>query len=196
MAKPKKSAVQPDNVTPIRNGPSEDAVLALNIGKLMAADILFDGAKEDHKAIKAHVEAKGVNLKAYAWADKIIKAGDVGGAIELIEATLKILKIRGRPATSSQLELLTSEDDRTPLDERAAEEGRYAGIMGYGDDANPYGIDSPAGQAWQNAYNGGCDERKLIMSMEPGPDSELIKGPGSDAEDPFDAADPAKVAAE
>jgi hypothetical protein len=190
---PKKSADQPDNVTPIRNGPAEDAVLALNVAKLMAADILFAGAKDDHKAIRVHVEAKGVNLKAYAWADKIIKAGDVGGAVELIEATLKILKIRGRPATSSQLELLTSEDDRTPLDERAAEEGRYAGIMGFGDDANPYGIDSAAGQAWQNAYNGGCEERKLILSLEPSADSELIKG-ADNGEDPF--ADPAKVAAE
>lgn len=176
----------PDNVTPIKPGPAEDAVLALNVAKLMAADILLAGAKDDHKAIKDHVEAKGVHLKAYAWADKIIKAGDVGAAIELIEATLKILKIRGRPVASRQLDLLIGEDDRTPLDERAAEEGRYAGIMGYGDDANPFGIDSVAGQAWLNAYNGGCKERELILSLEPGPDSELIHGEAH--EDPFEAA--------
>lgn len=192
MAKAK--AAQPDNVTPIKPGPAEDAVLALNVAKLMAADILFAGAKDDHKAIKDHVEAKGVHLKAYAWADKIIKAGDVGAAVELIEATLKILKVRGRPVTTSQLELLPTEDDRMPLDDRAREEGRYAGIMGYGADANPYAIDSDAGQVWQAAWNGGCDERKMILSLEPGPDSELIKGP--DGEDPFDAADPAKQAAE
>lgn len=180
MARTKKA----EQEEPLTNGPAEDAVLALNVAKLMAADILFSGAKEDHKAIKAHVEAKGVNLKAYAWADKIIKAGDVGAAVQLIEATLKILKIRGRPVPSSQLDLLTGEDDRTPIDERAREEGRYAGIMGYGPDANPYGVDSAAGQSWQDAYNGGCDERKMILSMEPGPDSELIKG--SSDEDPFE----------
>ena len=151
MAKAARKSAEQENVVSIKNGPAEDAVLALNVAKLMAADILFAGAKEDHKAIKTHVEAKGVNLKAYAWADKIIKAGDVGAAVELIEATLKILKIRGRPVPASQLDLPTSEDDRTPIDERAREEGRYAGIMGYGPDANPYGVDSAADQAWQDA---------------------------------------------
>lgn len=187
----KPKAVQADNVVPIKEMPAEDAVLALNVAKLMAADILLDDAKSDHKAIAKHVEAKGVNLKAHAWADKIIRSGETAEAVELFEATLKILKIRGRPVATSQLDLLTTEDDRTPSVDKAKEMGRYAGIMCLSTSANPYGADSEAGQAWLEAFHGGCAERDLILALEPKPGSELIK-----ADDPFDAADPARVAAE
>lgn len=169
--------------------PADDAIIALSLAKLIAADTLLDGAKADHKAIKDHVEAKGVNLKAHKLASKIIASGEVAAYITLFSDTLKYLKIRGRPVQSSQLDLLTSEDDRTPLDDRAREEGRYAGIMGYSLDGNPYSPDSAAGQAWIAAWYGGEDERKLILAMEPKPGSELIEGgarePATD-DDPFD----------
>lgn len=163
--------------------PADDAVLALNLAKMIAADILLDGAKSDHKAIKEHVEGKGVNVKAHALASKIIASGKVVEYVELFSDTLKYLKIRGRPVQSSQLDLLTTEDDRTPLDDRAREEGRYAGIMGYPADDNPYAIDSNAGQVWLAAWHGGEDERTLILSLEPVDGSELMKG--HDSDDPF-----------
>lgn len=176
--------------------PADDAVLALNLAKMIAADTLLDGAKADHKAIKQHVEAKGVNVKAHALASKIVSSGKVAEYVELFSDTLKYLKIRGRPVQTSQLDLLTTEDDRTPLDDRAREEGRYAGIMGYPADTNPYAIDSEAGQVWLDAWHGGEDERKLILSLEP-TDHEHIAGndepaePEPDADDPFADAEAA-----
>lgn len=162
--------------------PADDAVLALNIAKMIAADTLLDGAKADHKEIKKHVEAKGVNLKAHSLASKIVASGKIAEYVELFGDTLRYLKIRGRPVQSSQLELLTTEDDRTPLDDRARVEGRYAGIMGYAADSNPYALDSEAGQTWLAAWYGGEKERKLILSMEPKA-TERIQG-----EDPFEQA--------
>ncbi|MFC3208111.1 hypothetical protein [Aquamicrobium soli] len=170
--------------------PAEDAVLALNLAKMIAADTLLDGAKADHKAVKQHVEAKGVNLKAHSLASKIVSSGKVAEYIELFSDTLKYLKIRGRPVQTSQLELLVTEDDRTPVDDRAREEGRYAGIMGYPESSNPYSVDSEHGQIWLTAYRGGEDERKLILDLEPAEGSELISG---QSDDPF--ADPEAEAA-
>lgn len=149
---------------------------------MIAADTLLDGAKADHKAIKQHVEAKGVNVKAHALASKIVASGKVAEYVELFGDTLKYLKIRGRQVQTSQLDLLTTEDDRTPLDDRAREEGRYAGIMGYPAGNNPYAIDSEAGQVWLDAWHGGEDERKLILSMEP-TEGQQEHIPGHDADD-------------
>jgi hypothetical protein len=174
--------------------PADDAVLALNLAKMIAADTLFDGAKADHKAVKQHVEAKGVNVKAHALASKIIASGKVTEYVELFGDTLKYLKIRGRPVQTSQLDLLTTEDDQTPLDDRAREEGRYAGIMGFSSGSNPYAIDSKAGQIWLDAWNGGEVERKRILDLDPAEGSEVIKGhnepppPQPDADDPFQVA--------
>jgi ribosome modulation factor len=179
-------------IVPPNASPAEDAVLALNVAKMLAADALLDEAKADYKSIKDHVSGKGVNLAAYGLARKIVKSGKVAEHIALFADTLIILKILGRPVSSDQLVLFESESSLTPLDERAATEGRYAGIMGIGEDANPYGIDSTAGQAWLNAWYGGKDEHNLIISLEPKPGSELIKGDdgeddaGDTDEDPFE----------
>ena len=147
--------------------PAEDAVLALNIAKMIAADTLLDGAKADHKAVKEHVDAKGVNLKAYTLARRAVASGAVADHVQLFSDTLKYLKILGRPVQSSQLDLLATEDDATPLDDRAWEEGRYAAFFFKGDDANPYDPTSVAGQRWISGIRQGQSEVKLIMDLEP-----------------------------
>lgn len=166
--------------------PAEDAVLAINLAKMIAADTLLEGAKADHKAVKQHVEAKGVNVKAHALASKIVASGKVAEYVELFSDTLKYLKIRGRPVLSSQLELLVSEDDATPLDDRAWEEGRYAAFFYKSDDANPYDPTSKHGQKWLAGFRQGQTEVDLINSMAPPEGSELISG--HDADDPFSEA--------
>jgi hypothetical protein len=177
----KKVAEQPAANT--NHNHAEDAVLALNVAKLMAADILLDESKADHKAIQDHVVGKGVNLKAYSLARKVVKSGKVNEYVALFGDTLKMLKILGKPVETQQLDLLTTEDPRQPLDDRAATEGRYAGIMCLPIHDNPYSIDSSAGQAWQKAYGAGEEERKLILALEPDEHSDLIKG-----DDPFPEA--------
>ena len=56
--------------------------------------------------------------------------------------------------------------------------------------------DSPQGQAWQRGFNDGTEfiNKDLASQFETAGD-EIIKG-SEGAEDPFDAADPSKVAAE
>jgi hypothetical protein len=183
----KKVADQPAANT--NHNHAEDAVLALNVAKLLAADILLDESKADYKAIKDHVSGKGVNLKAYALARKVVKSDKVSEYVTLFCDTLQILKILGKPANPDQFELLVAEDPYQPLDDRASEEGRYAGIMCLPIHENPYSIDSSAGQAWQKAYGAGEEERKLIMALEPDEHSDLIKGDDPFADTPAEAAE-------
>ena len=57
--------------------------------------------------------------------------------------------------------------------------------------------DSPQGQAWQRGFNDGTEfiNKDLASQFEEPSGDEIIKAP-ENGEDPFDAADPSKVAAE
>lgn len=191
MAKASKQADTQDNAPAGHNAtPPEDAFTATNLAKMVAADILLDEAKSDHKAIRAHVEAKGINVKAHALSSKIIASGKVDDYVRLFSDTLKYLKIRGRPVQSSQLELLPTEDDATPLDDRAYEDGRYAAFFCRGDDANPYDPTSKVGQRWIAGLRQGQTEYDLVMSMAP-EGNELIKAGEADGDEPFPDAEAA-----
>lgn len=197
-----------DNVVELkRNGPAEDAVVALNLGKMKRAKTEFESANGSYRNVLKHVEGKGINLKAAQRAIAIQKSGKVDEIVAELTALFQYLKILGQPFTKQQLDMFEVEQPRTPGVEKAKEHGRFVGIMGQGMDQNPYAVDSEQGQAWIEAFHQGSEERNLIMSMEPADGSELISGddPADDGddgnvfdEDPdeFDAADPSKSAAE
>lgn len=175
----KAQAKQDDNVVELRkNGPAEDAFVASNLGKLIRADEELQNAKNSHQSIVKHVETK-IDLKAARWAIKLKKSGKLEDAVEEMRKRVEYAYILGIPVNKKQLDLFRVEGVNRDALAKAEELGRYAGIMGYGEEKCPYGPDSDLARAWGNANKAGGEERKLILSMEPAAD-ELIK---SDADD-------------
>jgi hypothetical protein len=168
-----------DNVVPLRkNTPSEDGVIALNLGKLMRAKAEFESAGGTYRNVLKHVEAKGVNLAAAKEAIALKKSGKAEEAIAYMTAVFHYCQILGVPFTKAQLDLFKVEAPRMPAIDKAKEHGLNAGRLGLGTSENPYSIDSEQGQAWMEAFHRGTEERNLILSMEA--DDEVIKGSDDD----------------
>lgn len=183
MAKAKEDT----NVIELRkNGPSEAAVIALNVGKFLRASDEFQSANGRYRNELKHIEAKGLNLKALKEARAIKRSGKVHEKIEELSHLFRYLMIMGCPVPKEQLELFDAEPERTPAVERAMRDGRNAGLLGLGMEQNPYAHDSEQGQAWIKAFYQGCDERQLILSMEP-EGAEVIQG--DDVDPMFDEVD-------
>lgn len=185
-----------DNIVELkRNGPAEDAVKAVQLGKIKRAKAEFETANGNYRNVLKHVEAKGIDLAAAKDAIAIQKSGKVADKVAYLTSLFEYLMILGCPIDKKQLDMFRVEESRTPSLDKAKQHGRYVGIMGLGMDQNPYAIDSDQGQAWITAFHEGTKEREMVLSMEPG-GSELIK-PGEeddvfDEEDEFDAADPGR----
>lgn len=176
----KAAAKKDDNVVELRkNGPAEDAVIAVNLGKIQRAKAEFETANGNYRNTLKHVEAKGIHLAAAKDAISIKKSGKVDEKVEYLKALTEYLMILGSPIDKKQLDMFRVEGNSRDGLAKAKELGRYVGIMGQGMDQNPYAVDSDQGQAWIVAFHEGTKERELILSMEPAAD-ELIK---SDADD-------------
>ncbi len=160
---------------------------AVNLGKLMRADAAFQEAKNEHQSVTKHVEGKGLDLKAAKQAIKIKKSGKVDEKVSELSSLFMYLKILGCAINEKQIELFSHENSRTPLEDRAYEEGLYAGRMGEGAAVNPYGDDSKAGQKWLEGLHTGTGDRSKILEMEMTAEDELIKGEDEDPI-PFDEA--------
>lgn len=179
-----RAAKKEDNVVELkRNGPAEDAVIALQLGKIQRAKAEFESANGNYRNTLKHVEAKGVHLGAAKDALSIKKSGKVEEKVAYLKALTEYLMILGTPIEKKQLDMFRVEEPSRDGTAKARELGRYVGIMGQGMDQNPYAIDSEQGQAWIEAFHEGTKERELILSLEPAGD-ELIKGDSED--DVFD----------
>jgi hypothetical protein len=163
----KAQAKKDDNVVELRkNGPAEDAVVALQLGKIARAKAEFETANGNYRNTLKHVEAKGIHLAAAKDALAIKKSGKVDEKVAYLKALTEYLMILGTPIEKKQLDMFRVE---TPSRDSTAK----------AKDQNPYAVDSEQGQAWISAFHDGTRERELILSMEPAGD-ELIK---SDADD-------------
>lgn len=180
----KAAAKKDDNVVELRkNGPSEDAVIAVNLGKIQRAKAEFETANGNYRNVLKHVEAKGLHLGAAKDAIAIKKSGKVDEKVEYLKALTEYLMILGTPIDKKQLDMFRVEGNSRDGTAKAREMGRYCGIMGLGHDQNPYAVDSDLGQAWLDAHGDGAKERETILSMEPG-GTERIAGDADD--DVFD----------
>lgn len=114
------------------------------------------------------------------WAFEL-EEKDSNEVIATMQRRIRIAKMLGH-GLARQIELF--ETDRAPIEERAYDEGLAAGKMRK-DAANPYGVDSAAGQAWQRGVNDGTAfaNKDLAAQFEGDDGSELIQG--HDADDPF-----------
>lgn len=149
------------------------------------------GTMGDISAIYDRIKNIGFTKADVKWAMELDEK-DATEVIATMARRLRIARMFGH-GVARQIEMFDS--DRTPADERAYGEGLAAGKLRK-DSANPYGADSPQGQAWQRGMNDGTEfiNKDLASQFEEPSGDEIIKAAES-AEDPFDAADPAKQAA-
>ncbi len=189
--KPKLSAV---------NGPSEreqyeeqvflSVFREVKTGKSAIGEEMAE-INEAYKRLKPVGFTKGDIKFAFELEDE-----DAPKVIATMQRRIRIAKIFGH-GLARQVEMFA--EDRTPIEERAYDEGLAAGKQRKEDASNPYGMDSGAGQAWQRGMNDGTafanKDLAAQFETEDGPPAdEVIKG--GEAEDPFDAAAPAAQAAE
>lgn len=173
------AASKPTNV-------AEDAVKAVNLAKIKDANEALQVAKNSHQSVIKHAEAKGIHLAAAKKALKIKKSGKVDAIVSELSATLEYLFILGVPLEKKQLELFRVEDPRAPVVDRAKQHGRLTGILGGGTGECPHDLSTAAGQAWMEGFNGGTEERKLVLDLEPkNSTDDLIKN-GEEVDDPDD----------
>lgn len=147
------------------NEPNDEAVIAVNLSKIRAAQ---ESAASHHGSLRnvlKHAEGKGVHLKAAKRALSIVKSGDADAWLEETRETTRYLKILRHGIQESQLEL-TFEPSLAPLDEKAGLDGRAHGLDGGEESANPHALNTQAGQAWLAAYRQGLFERELVLSMK------------------------------
>lgn len=178
-----------DNVVPLKPAAAnvaEDAVKAVNLAKIKAANEALQTAKNDHQSVIKHAEAKGIHLVAAKKALKIKKSGKVETIVSEMTATLEYLFILGVPLEKKQLELFRVEDPRAPVVERAREHGRLTGIMGGGTGECPHDLSTEAGQAWMAGFNGGTEERQRVLDLEPKSSTDDLIKSGEEVGDPDD----------
>ncbi|RWF44274.1 MAG: hypothetical protein EOS65_02545 [Mesorhizobium sp.] len=151
MAKPKAKAAA-------ANGPSEreqwEEQQFLN-GFRQIKDIRSNIAAEmgDAKDIYDRIKKAGGFTKAdIKWALELDDK-DATEIIATMKRRLRIARMFGH-GVARQIEMFDA--DRTPADDRAYGEGLAAGKLRR-DASNPYGADSPQGQAWQRGMNDGTE---------------------------------------
>lgn len=137
-------------------------------------------AKEVYDRIK---KAGGFTKSDVKWAIEL-EEKDAAEVIATMQRRIRIAKMLGH-GVARQVEMF---EDRVPIEERAYQEGLAAGKLRK-DMTNPYGLESPAGQAYQRGINDGTEfiNKELAGQFEEGDGSELIKGDAGDDEPGFDA---------
>ena len=153
---------------PATNGPDDDAVIAVNLGKIRDAKSKVDAAGNNLRGIQKHAEGKGVHLKAAARALSIVKSGEADAWLEETSAITRYLKILRHGVTDNQLNLAL-ESTLAPIEEKAALDGRAVGLdtrETATESENPHSLNTKAGQAWLAAFRQGRSERDIILSMK------------------------------
>jgi hypothetical protein len=155
-----------------QNTPGDEAVIAVNLSKIRTAQAAAASHHGTLRNILKHAEGKGVHLKAAKRALSIVKSGDADAWLEETRETTRYLRILRHGITENQLKLdfgTTLE----PLDEKATNDGRIAGLDMEAEEAsNPHDLNTQSGQAWIAAFRQGRSERDIILSMMDADDDE------------------------
>lgn len=138
------------------------------VGKVIKADLGDHGLKSIKTFIKAQSEEGSAELRAEA------------------EAIAQAMRYAGTPS-GYQFDLL---EDRTPLVERAALDGRRSGLLGETLN-NPYNEGSAEGQAYATGWHEGQADlfAGITARKEQEAEAELIEGPAHDEGGDLDDGD-------
>lgn len=158
--------------------------------------------------IYKRLENAGFSKDDIKWA-KDLEKKNVSEVVATMKRRIAIATIMGH-AVGRQMEMF--DKDRTPLEDAAYLEGLGAGRLRKAN-ANPYGMETAAGQSWQKGFNEGNSEANAALAEAM--DDNLIKAgdegegegetiiddddgvsEGSTDDEDWDAAAPTKEAAE
>lgn len=146
-------------------------------------------AKDIYDRLK---KAGGFTKADIKWAFEL-EDKDAAEVIATMKRRLRIARILGH-GVARQIEMF--EEDRTPIEDRAYDEGLAAGKQRKEGATNPFGMDSAAGQAWQRGMNDGtafANKELADFFDEPEGGDEIIKGSGdADPEFPDDQLEAAE----
>ncbi|MCE3257309.1 MAG: hypothetical protein K0Q64_1392 [Nitrobacter vulgaris] len=152
--------------------PDDEAVIAVRLGKMRVLKDEAASAQGTYRNFLSQAEGCGINLKAAKRALAIAKSGDAEAWLEETRETTRYLRILRHGINESQMKLdfgTTLE----PMDEKAANDGRIAGLdMEAKESDIPHDLSTPSGQAWITAFRQGRSERDIILSMMDAEDDE------------------------
>ena len=171
-------------MTGFSNTPPESAVVLVNLQKLLKAKDKMASANGELRAVLKHLESKDIHLGAAKKAVKLMKSDDDEKLQEVLvemTMTLQYLQIAGYTLTPAQrdlFDLLDEDPEAEPIVDKAAREGRNAGLLGKDETDCPHQPGTEARNAWIGAFRQGEAERKIVLAMEsPNPSgAEVIKG--------------------
>jgi hypothetical protein len=146
--------------------PDNAPVIAVNLHKIIAAKAAADEARADLAATIKHAKDKGIHLPAAKDAIAAVRSGKVDEMIAYTKSLFLYLRILRHGVTDDQMSL-DLQSALAPGEERASEDGRFAGMSGdeVTETANPHALDTRQGQAWLAAFRDGRTQRDTILSM-------------------------------
>ncbi len=147
---------------------------------------LFPALKDEESEIAEHrgkmagiyslADTVGIKKEDFKWA-KDLEKKNISEVIAELKRRLAIASLMGHQV-GRQFDFF--DKDRTPLEDAAYLEGLGAGRLRK-PNANPYGMETAAGQAWQNGHNEGSKEANIALAEAM--DGEVIKGSDETSDD-------------
>lgn len=163
--------------------PAQERAFIVNYPRLVEAEAEMAASKGEMAGIYKALEAAGFTKDDIKWWNKT-KATNVGEALETMKRRIGLTRLMGH-GLGRRMDLF--DKDRTPIEDAAYEEGRAVGLIG-GDNINPYGMETVAGQNWQRGLNEGHAERNKILA-EAMSDQTIKSGADDDDDDADETSD-------
>ena len=190
--------------------PAQERAFIREFGAIKEAEAEMAEQKGVLSGVYKRLENAGFTKDDVKWA-KDLEKKNVSEVVATMRRRIAIATIMGH-AVGRQMDIF--EKDRTPLEDAAYLEGLGAGRMRKAN-ANPYGMETAAGQNWQKGFNEGTAEANQALaealndniikagheSSEDGeggdaPESEAEEAEGAEEGDDWEASAPKPNAAE
>jgi uncharacterized protein (UPF0335 family) len=135
-------------------------------------------ADADFKNITKRIKAEGGSVDAIKLTIQLRGQEGEKAFKETMEQMLRVARWNGLPI-GTQTSLF--DEDRRPIEERALNEGKTAGMRGENPSVpNVYPPDSPAGKAWMEGWHEG---QKAIFNIQRPATSQLLRPEADDEDD-------------
>jgi hypothetical protein len=151
----------------------QEKIFIVELQNYTDAEASMAEKKGSMSGIVKRLEAGGFSTDHIKWAKRLRKE-NVASIINDLKIKIGIARLMGH-AAGRQLDIF---EDRTPLEDQAYLEGLSAGKLGMAN-SNPYGMETAAGQRWQQGSNEGHTLRNawLNQAISAAAEADLIKSP-------------------
>ena len=156
--------------------PAQERAFIREFGAIKEAEAEVAEQKGVLSGVYKRLENAGFTKDDVKWA-KDLEKKNVSEVVATMRRRIAIATIMGH-AVGRQMDIF--EKDRTPLEDAAYLEGLGAGRMRKAN-ANPYGMETAAGQNWQKGFNEGTAEANQALAEAM--NENLIKAGDESSED-------------